>query len=291
MKKLCGGTPAQPYTPHTLTSLSYRSLAGARPQTGVCAEDAALQCLVDVFERTPDDEDSWDPESYDPRAKSELAKAHSIAAYAYYRKYMSRTTPIETRGELNVLAPDDPLAFLVRAARHASHAAAVQLLTPAVLLAGFALRTCLLDMPMVSDVNPYFLQLRPLWHALERCEKRWPARTLAFDSDSPPTYDVCAVAECQAAVAVGGCIRLAEDYSGCPDCTGKEELAPFYCSQECRDQVRPLPSSVFLAIGMPEILFRTGRRIREHARPQALSAAQSKRLCRVARTNATPCGK
>ncbi|EIW55148.1 uncharacterized protein TRAVEDRAFT_51276 [Trametes versicolor FP-101664 SS1] len=232
---LVGKAARKDYNPLRLED-ALRSLSGARPVKGVCAEDAALHCLVDIFERTPDDENSWDPDSYDPKAKSELAKAHSIAAYAYYRKYMARTTPIAKIGKRDALAPDDPLAFLLDAARHASHAAAVQLLTPAVLLAGFALRTCILDMPLVSPshLNLYFLQFRPLWRALERCGKRWPARPPADDEDPPPAYDACAAEECEAAVVVGP--RLAEHYSGCPDCIGETDEAPFYCSRECRDQ-------------------------------------------------------
>ncbi|OJT12060.1 hypothetical protein TRAPUB_11398 [Trametes pubescens] len=218
---------------------------GVKIMPGICAEDAALHCvsrLVDVHKQTPEDESSWDLGNYDPAAKSAIAKAHSIAAYAYYRKYMDYTAIIRKTIRHTALAADDPLRFLVRAARHAVHAAAVQLLTPAVLLAGFTLRTCMQDMIDMADIDRYFLELRPLWRALERCEKRWPARASAPALDSedptptptPTTHVVCAAEECQATVDVGE--RLVEHYRGCPHCTGQVESAPFYCSLECRDQ-------------------------------------------------------
>lgn len=127
------------------------------------------------------------------------------------------------------------LTYLIEAARHANQAACVQLLTPAVLLAGFAFRTFVENRQLnMQD----FLELRPLWRELKRRKARWPERVgaaLNFDFPSTNAPRACAATGCKAVIPVEGGSVGQEISIYCLLCSTAE--TPYYCSLECRDLV------------------------------------------------------
>lgn len=140
----------------------------------------------------------------------------------------------------------DALTDLIEAARHANQAACMQLLTPAVLLAGFAFRTFVEDRQL--DMRD-FLELRPLWRELERRKARWPERVgAALNFDSPSTKDprACAAAGCKAVIPVRDGSVGQDIGKYCQLCSTEE--TPSYCSSECREQVCPPSLNIWLQI-------------------------------------------
>ncbi|EIW55136.1 uncharacterized protein TRAVEDRAFT_22904 [Trametes versicolor FP-101664 SS1] len=215
-----------------------RYLSGAWAPYCPSAEDSALEHLRVAGLLQLPSESSWGspPDAYDPQVKSRAARAHSLAAYAYYKKYMACPSPRAgvTPSTEEAAKSKDALTDLIEAARHANQSVCMQLLTPAVLLAGFAFRTFVEDRQL--DMRD-FLELRPLWRELERRKARWPERVgAALNFDFPSTKDprACAAAGCKAVIPVGDGSVGQDIGKYCQLCSTEE--TPSYCSSECREQ-------------------------------------------------------
>lgn len=122
------------------------------------------------------DDPNWDS-TYPDWPEPLKAHAHSVAAYAYYRKYIAGQEKLQEIAHDAKYYPrpgmppaDDTVQNIFIAAKHATYAATGNFLSPAVLLAGFALRALVenlqLDMALLKEY-------RPLWRALERCRNEW----------------------------------------------------------------------------------------------------------------------
>ncbi|KAH9893605.1 hypothetical protein C8Q73DRAFT_697626 [Cubamyces lactineus] len=167
-------------------------------------------------------------------------RAHSVAAYAYVKKYYA------SLGELEMIALDakcypredtqinilDPLDNILCAVSRANWLACMQFITPAALMAGFAFKS--LAESLGVDVDE-FKHYRPLWRALEQREKElreaaWSKRRMT--GFSTPNPAVCASSKCPAKrsklykTAVHPCA------GPCP-----LDMKPSYCSESCRRKV------------------------------------------------------
>ncbi|KAI0630450.1 hypothetical protein C8Q77DRAFT_1075145 [Trametes polyzona] len=221
------------YSPVCDFDTSSRYLSGMNVP-GVLYEEGALQLLEPILNpKVPEgeiiSENEWmvlrapPPVAYTPaKDECETLKAHALATYAYFRRFMARTK------KSNGIAKDDtPTMNLLGILRHASHAAAFDFLPPVVLLAGFTVRTFLESPDMgfhLEDLRSY----RPLWRALERFLKRWstvPSQTPAYSSRT------CAAAGCATEVP-----EQSLDRQLCWPCefTNVDGKNPVYCSLECQ---------------------------------------------------------
>lgn len=207
-----------------------RQLSGLESAGRSCEEAAIF--IVDPITKldTPVDDPNWES-TYPDWPEPLKAHAHSVSAYAYYRKYIAGQEKLQEIARDAQYFPrpgippaDDTVENIFMAAKHATYAATGNFLSPAVLLAGFALRALVeqlqIDMALLKEY-------RPLWRALERCRKEWSAvGSPVFRMKSV----TCAGTGCGAATTKG------KPRFTCPACLYNQ--TPTYCSVECRHEVR-----------------------------------------------------
>ncbi|KAI0822625.1 hypothetical protein BC628DRAFT_652678 [Trametes gibbosa] len=216
-----------------------RYITGAETQGKPC-EEGALFFLDPIISPKPDTIDDWDPTASTPTLNMEAltVQAHSIAAYAYYRKYTAPTKHLEAiveestgrfaRPEYQTHA-DDHFENIMNAARHATHAAAIDFVSPAVLLAGFAFKTLVEYVGIDLGAIPLY---RPLWRVLER----WLRERAAAEAEAKMGHGVveerpagdCGARKCTSTFAWG-----ADPVAWTCECAS--DVRPWYCNIECQD--------------------------------------------------------
>ncbi|KAI0351302.1 hypothetical protein OH77DRAFT_945101 [Trametes cingulata] len=205
------GVPCVPGTLHVLD-----------PIVNPTFEGASFEELINPLHVTP---------------ASYTVQAHSITAYAHYMKYMSNARELQAITARASQFPDVPkdrnsLEHLICAVQHAKYAAALQFISPAVLLAGYAFKTLALRVGVDPET---FKHHRPLWRALER----WEAHGADYIRQSLPVATLPRdVFHC---TAVGCGSRAAQDHTPLVECTCGCDHAPsaspaVYCSRQCQDQ-------------------------------------------------------
>ncbi|KAH9857804.1 hypothetical protein C2E23DRAFT_720157 [Lenzites betulinus] len=218
--------------------LAMRYLAGTEFENRPCEEGALffLDPIVNPQREIPED---WDPatdsDGHNPSTEALSAQAHSIAAYAYFRKYMA--CPDELRAIVRDRSDDrfprmtyqtradDQLENILCAARHATHAAAIDFVSPAVLIAGFAFKTLVERVDLDLARIPLY---RPLWRALDRWQRDLSAEETGGGKAPERNEEACGAAGCTRTTQHGGGPRG----WGC-ECAS--DLKPWYCSKECQD--------------------------------------------------------
>lgn len=156
-------------------------------------------------------------------------QAHSLAAYAYYTKYMADRTELEqirVDASLSQRAgkqsrPCDQIDNVVRPAMHANTAAKFQFISQAVLMAGFAFKG--LAESLNIDIWT-FKEYAPLWRALAAHEVTLPRNWKAIAGVRPPA-NRCARHGCAKGEPR---FRLFACPGQCP-----KHMKPKYCSKEC----------------------------------------------------------
>ncbi|KAI0653579.1 hypothetical protein C8Q70DRAFT_599583 [Cubamyces menziesii] len=163
-------------------------------------------------------------------------QAHSIAAYAYVKKYYASTSEFQMIAYEALCLPRDgaqvdpldPLDNIICAVNRANWLARMQFITPAVLMAGFAFKA--LAKRLQVDYEQ-FKQFRPLWRALEKREKElWEAnRQMKKPTGSSlPGFFVCAASTCP--------VKKPRTHQMVTPCYGScpLDMRPSYCSDQCR---------------------------------------------------------
>ncbi|KAI0653576.1 hypothetical protein C8Q70DRAFT_1034905 [Cubamyces menziesii] len=166
-------------------------------------------------------------------------RAHSIAAYAYVKKYYASLSELEMiacdakcypREDAQINAVD-PLDNLLCAVGRANWLACMQFVTPAALMAGFAFKG--LTERLGVDIEG-FKHYRPLWRALEQreqelreaeCNKR---RITGFSTPDPTA---CATSKCPERRSKLYKAAVSPCPGPCPF-----DMKPSYCSESCRNK-------------------------------------------------------
>ncbi|KAH9893603.1 hypothetical protein C8Q73DRAFT_791435 [Cubamyces lactineus] len=163
-------------------------------------------------------------------------QAHSIAAYAYVKKYYA------TANEFQMIAyealclprdgvqvdPLDPLDNIICAINRANWLARMQFITPAVLMAGFAFKALAKRLGVDYEQFKHF---RPLWRALEEREKELreaDRQKKRPTGSSLPGLFVCAASTCP--------VKKPDMHHMVTPCYGScpLDIKPSYCSDQCR---------------------------------------------------------
>ncbi|KAJ8483217.1 hypothetical protein ONZ51_g4855 [Trametes cubensis] len=192
------------------------------------------------------------PEATQPE---QVARAHSLAAYAYLKKYYASEEDLRRIAQhaqshpRQDTQPDvlDPLDNIIRAARHANWVASMGMTTPAALTAGFAFR----DVAELLDVNiEEYSHLQPLRAALDirdeelreiECEARILTGQLL------PDPGVCAAPRCEVKPSEMQKITVVPCDGRCPS-----YMKPSYCSDWCRTTDWAKHRGICSARGAPE---------------------------------------
>lgn len=204
-------------------------LCGLTTPGRTCAE-GALDALAPLLGSLIDSQEREGPQRMPSAIFIEVGvQAHSLAAYAYYTKYMADRTELE---QIHVdaslaqradkqLHPCDQIDNVVRAAMHANTAAKFQFISQAVLMAGFAFK----GLAESLDIDIWsFKEYAPLWRALAAHEVTLPRNWKAIAGVRPPAHR-CARQGCGKNES---CVRLFACPGQCP-----KHMKPKYCTQEC----------------------------------------------------------
>ncbi|KAI0326276.1 hypothetical protein GY45DRAFT_126022 [Cubamyces sp. BRFM 1775] len=154
-----------------------------------------------------------------------IAQVHSIAAYAYYLKYI---TPADARIRPSCASKENLIHNLLTAVRHAHVAAKMQFITRGVLWAGFAFQGIAetVGVPLTR-----FKHYTPLWHAMEQRELAMFGRAGDITFRTGYFYE----GECGLGSSCWETRNLEPCSGPCP-----AHLKPKYCSRECRKEYWPL---------------------------------------------------
>ncbi|KAI8985638.1 hypothetical protein BD414DRAFT_462211 [Trametes punicea] len=220
--------------------LALRQLSGWETQGRPCLEGALffLDPIINPRVENIPDENLFTAETLARVTPPELSvKAHSIAAYAYYKKYLASPEELEAIVKDAQRFPrqdeqcniQDPLENVICAARHANLAASMQFITPAVLMAGYAFRDLAERLRIYVSGFPHY---RPLWRALEKRDQELleeACMRMRAGGCVSPSETVCAAMRCNA--TAGGRRGLRPCTGDCP-----ADLKPWYCSKTCREK-------------------------------------------------------
>lgn len=214
----------------------YRYLAGKYTSGRVCIAGA----LRELAPLIPGEAGSFDPLLSHTDAAISM-QAQSIAAFAYYKKYLATSQELMEAG---IDAPMFPLPdgvqhtygavdSLIRAVEYANKAACLQFISTAVLLVARAFR----DLAWRLGMDVWnFKKYTPLWRALERHDREeYEERTLygRREGDILPEETMC---------GAPGCTRrlerqtTAQQWPCLGNCAWNKK--PWYCSSACREKVR-----------------------------------------------------
>ncbi|KAI0326274.1 hypothetical protein GY45DRAFT_1374091 [Cubamyces sp. BRFM 1775] len=220
-----------------------RCLSGWDTDGRMCHEGALHHVEPILFPKLEHirDEDYLSPDKLPDMTPPELSlRAHSIAAYAYVKKYYASTDELEMiardakyypreDAQINIL---DPLDNIFCAVGRANWLASMQFVTPAALMAGFAFKS--LAERLAVDVGE-FKHYRPLWRALEQREKELreaECNRRKIAGFLPPDPTTCAAPGCPAKMT--NLLKTAAVHPCAGPCP--LDMKPSYCSLWCRSQ-------------------------------------------------------
>ncbi|KAI0676156.1 hypothetical protein C8Q78DRAFT_372129 [Trametes maxima] len=220
-------------------AMRHRELAGWDTKGKPC-EEGALVFLDPIISPDVSGIDfSAPPQTWKTGPPIELTvKAHSLAAYAYFQKFVA------TPKELESIAGDAkrfpqrahadgpaavPLHNIMSAARHANHAASFQFISPVVLKVGFAFRNLIGTLGVDSNALKHF---RSLWRVLERCERNGLEKEAWYrcftDEHGLPSHIQCSGPTCGTSSKHGHAMTPCD--GGCP-----VSVKPYYCCRACQE--------------------------------------------------------